>query len=129
MFFYSTDFEVPLFLSRITQLLGRAMIPMMLVTLGVQLSDVNKFKFSVDVITVSGVRLIGAPIIAFGLTSLFSLSDMQIRSGILQASMPVAVMASIIAIEYNIAPKFVTTTVLFSTICSLITLTVLLYLV
>jgi len=129
MFFYSTDFEVPLFLSRITQLLGRAMIPMMLVTLGVQLSDVDKFTFSFDVITASGMRLIGAPIIAFGLTPLFFLSDMQIRSGILQTGMPVAVMSSIIAIEYNIAPKFVTTTVLFSTICSLVTLTVLLYLV
>jgi len=129
IFFYSTDFESPLFLTRITGLLGRAMIPVMLVTLGVQLSDVHKFNFSLDVVIASSLRLIAVPVIAFGLSFLFSLSGMEIRSGILQAGMPVAVLGSIIAIEYNIIPKFVTTAVLFSTGLSLLTLTILLYLV
>lgn len=129
MFFYSTDLEPPLFLSRITALLGRAMIPVMLVTLGVQLSDLKKLKFSFDVIIASGLRLIVAPLIAIGLTFVFSLSGMEMRSGILQAAMPVAVLGSIIAIEYEIIPEFVTTTVLFSTVFSMLTLTILLYLV
>ncbi len=129
MLFYGTDLELPLFLSRITGLLGRAMIPVMLVTLGVQLSDLNKFKFSFDVIIASSIRLIAAPLIAIGLTFVFSLSGIQIRSGILQAAMPVAVLGSIIAIEYDIIPEFVTTAVLFSTIISMLTLTILLYLV
>ena len=129
MLFYGTDFDPPLFLSRITGLLGRAMIPVMLVTLGVQLSDLTKFNFSLDVIIASCLRLIAAPLIAFGLIYVFSLSGMEIRSGILQAGMPVAVLGSIIAIEYDIIPEFVTTAVLFSTILSLLTLTILLYLV
>jgi malate permease and related proteins len=129
MFFYSTDIEPPLFLSRITGLLGRAMIPVMLVTLGVQLSDIHKFKFSFDIVIASCLRLIAAPLIAFGLITFFSLSGIQIRSGILQAGMPVAVLGSIIAIEYDIIPEFVTTAVLFSTVVSLLTLTILLYLV
>jgi len=129
LFFYGTDFTPPLFVSRITGLLGKAMIPVMLLTLGVQLSEINKFKFSFDVILASGIRLILAPLIALGLTLFFSLSGMEIRSGILQAGMPVAVLGSIIAIEYDVAPEFVTTTVLFSTLMSLFTLTILLYLV
>ncbi len=129
LFYYGTDFETPLFLSRITQLLGRAMIPVMLVTLGVQLSDIKKFDFNINVIIASGLRLIVAPFIAFALTTVFTLSGMEIRSGILQAGMPVAVLGSIIAIEYDIVPEFVTTVVLFSTVFSLITLTILLYLV
>lgn len=129
MFFYGTDFETPLFLSRITGLLGRAMIPVMLITLGVQLSDLVKFNFSLDVVIVSCLRLIGAPLIALGLVFIFSLSGIEIRSGILQAGMPVAILGSIIAIEYDIIPEFVTTAVLFSTVLSLLTLTVLLYLV
>ena len=129
LFFYGTDLEPPLFLSRITGLLGRAMIPMMLVTLGVQLSGLGKFNFSSDVVTASCLRLIAAPLIAFGLSFVFSISGMEIRSGILQAGMPVAVLGSIIAIEYNIIPKFVTTAVLFSTVLSLLTLTILLYLI
>ena len=129
LLFYSSDLEPPLFLSRITQLLGRAMIPVMLVTLGVQLSEINKFKFSIDVAIASCLRLIAAPFIAFGLTFVFSLSDIQIRSGILQAAMPVAVLGSIIAIEYKIIPEFVTTAVLFSTVLSMLTLTILLYII
>ncbi len=129
LLFYGTDFDVPLFLSRITGLLGRAMIPVMLVTLGVQLSSLAKFYFSFDVIIASCLRLIAAPLIAVGLSFVFSLSEIEIRSGILQAGMPVAVLGSIIAIEYNISPKFVTTAVLFSTTLSLVTLTILLYLV
>ncbi len=129
MFFYGTDFEPPLFLSRITGLLGSAMIPVMLITLGVQLSQLNKFKFSIDVVITSFIRLIGAPLIAIALTFFFTLSGMEISVGILQAGMPVAVLASIIAIEYDIIPEFVTTVVLFSTLVSLITLTILLYLV
>lgn len=129
LFFYSTNFETPLFLSRSTELLSRAMIPVMLVTLGVQLSEVNKFNFSLDVVIASCLRLIAAPIIAFGLILLFSLSDIQIRSGILQSGMPAAVMGAIIAMEYDIIPEFITTVVLFSTLLSLLTLTILLYLV
>ncbi|MEN8210921.1 MAG: AEC family transporter [Thermodesulfobacteriota bacterium] len=129
LFFYGTDIEPPLFLSRITQLLGRAMIPVMLVTLGVQLSDIKKFHFNINVIIASGLRLILAPLIAFALTAVFTLSGMEIRSGILQAGMPVAVLGSIIAIEYDIVPEFVTTVVLFSTVFSLITVTIMLYLV
>ena len=129
LFFYGTDIEVPLFLSRITGLLGRAMIPVMLVTLGVQLSGLAKFNFSFDVVIASCLRLIAAPLIAFGLSFVFSLSGIEIRSGILQAGMPVAVLGSIIAIEYKIMPEFVTTAVLFTTMLSLVTLTILLYLV
>lgn len=129
LFFYASDVEPPLFLSRITGLLGRAMIPIMLLTLGVQLSEIKKITFNANVVVASGVRLVVAPLIAVGLTFFFSLSGIEIRSGILQAGMPVAVLGSIIAIEYKIVPEFVTTTVLFSTLLSLITLTILLYMV
>jgi hypothetical protein len=40
--------------------------------------------------------------------------------------MPAAVLASIIALEYKLLPEFVTTTVLFSTLYSILTLTVIL---
>ncbi len=129
LFFCSTDVSPPLFVERITELLGRATIPMMLLILGVQLSGIDEFKFSTDVVIASLIRLIAAPLIAFGLAAFFSLSPVEIRTGILEAGMPVAVLGSIIAIEHDIVPAFVTTAVLFSTLLSLVTLTVLLYLV
>jgi len=118
-----------LFLSRTTGLLGKAMIPMLLVTLGVQLSEVGSFRISFDVFVATALRLIAAPLLASGLFIFFNLSATEIKAGILQAGMPVAVLVSIIAIEYDIVPAFVTTTVLFSTIFSILTLTALLTLV
>jgi malate permease and related proteins len=129
LFFYGTGFEVPLFLSRTTGLLGKAMIPMLLLTLGVQLSEVGSFRINLDVFIATSLRLIAAPLLAAGLFIFFSLSAIEIKSGILQSAMPVAVLVSIISIEYNIVPAFVTTTVLFSTIFSILTLTALLTLV
>lgn len=129
VFFYGTDTAPPLFLSRITQLLGRAMIPVMLLTLGVQLSGIRNMTLDFRMLAASGLRLIAAPAIAFGLAFIFALSGNEMRAGVLQAGMPVALLGSIIAIEYDIAPRFVTTTVLLSTLLSLVTLTILLYLI
>ena len=77
----------------------------------------------------STVRLIGGPLMAVILVPLFGLQGIERDTGILQAAMPSAVLASIIALEYKLIPKFVTTTVLFSTLYSIFTLTVILALI
>ena len=124
MAFNLSDVEVPIFLSRLSGLLGQAMIPVMLVTLGVQMSEIVKISINFNVFAASTVRLIGGPMLALLLAPQFDLEGIERSTGILQAAMPSAVLASIIAIEYNLVPEFVTTTVLFSTIYSIITLTV-----
>lgn len=124
--FSATNFEVPLFFSRITGLLADAMIPVMLVTLGVQLADVGRLRVNLDVITASAVRLLGGPILAAVLAIPFGLTGLGRSTGILQASMPAAVLTVIIALEYDLVPGLVTTTVLFSTLVSLVTLTIVL---
>ncbi|MCB0210973.1 MAG: AEC family transporter [Anaerolineae bacterium] len=128
-FFTSSSFEPPLFLTRITGLLGAAMIPTMLVTLGISMSQVERVEISRDVYIASAIRLIGGPVLAFLLVIPFGLSGIERGAGILQASMPTAVLATIIAMEYDLLPDFVTTTVLFTTIVSVVTLTTVLALV
>jgi predicted permease len=129
LFFVATGIPVPTLLGQITGLLSRATIPLMLVTLGVQLSRVEKPRISRDVVTVSAVRLIGGPALAFAVVSLFGLGGLEQSVGILQASTPVAVTTTIIALEHDLAPDFVTTTLLFSTVASLLTMTVVLSIV
>ena len=124
--FSATNFEVPLFFSRITGLLADAMIPVMLVTLGVQLAEVGKPRVNLDVVMASAVRLLGGPILAAILAIPFGLTGLERNTGILQASMPAAVLTVIIALEYDLVPGLVTTTVLFSTLASLVTLTIVL---
>jgi predicted permease len=118
------EIEPPLFLSRITTLLGSAMIPMMLIVLGLQLAAVGRPKFDLDVLIASGVRLIGGPILALLWVVPFALNGLERGAGIFQASMPTAVLASIIALQYDLLPDFVITTVLFSTLASVVTLTI-----
>ena len=124
--FNITDVEVPIFLSRLSGLLGQAMIPVMLVTLGVQMGEIPKIKINFNVFAASTVRLIGGPVLALLIVPYFGLEGLERSTGILQAAMPAAVLASIIALEYKLLPEFVTTTVLFSTLYSILTLTVIL---
>lgn len=129
LFFVLTDIPVPALLGRITGLLGRATIPLMLVTLGVQLARVDRPRISRDVIAASAIRLIGAPALAFALVPILGLGGLERSIGILQASTPVAVTTTIIALEHELAPDYVTTTLLFSTVASLLTMTVVLSLI
>jgi predicted permease len=129
LFFAATGIPVPDVIGRIVELLGRAAIPVMLVTLGVQLSRVEKPRISRDVVAASAVRLVGGPGLAFVVGSLLGMGAMEQSVGILQASTPVAVTTAIIALEYDLAPDYVTTTLLFSTIASLVTMTVVLSLI
>ena len=127
--FNMSGVEVPIFLSRLSGLLGQAMIPVMLITLGVQLGEIEKIKINFNVFAASTVRLIGGPVLALLLVPFFGLEGMERSTGILQAAMPAAVLVSIIALEYKLCPEFVTTTVLFSTLYSILSLTIILTLI
>ena len=119
------DVAPPLAVTRIATLLGTAMVPTMLVTLGVQLSEAKERHFTRDVWVASGIRLLGGAALALLLAAPFGLMGVERGAGIFQASMPTAILASIIALEYDLVPNFVTTTVLFSTVASALTLTLL----
>ena len=114
----------PLMVERVVGLLAAAMVPTMLVALGVQLAATKRMIFNRDVLLAAGIRLLIAPFLALVLAGLFGLTGLERNAGVLQAGMPTAVLASIIALEYELLPEFVTTTVLFSTIASIITLTI-----
>jgi predicted permease len=121
--------ELPLLVSRTVGLLGGAMIPTMLFVLGVQLAASQVDWPGADTAVVTGLRLVGAPAVAWALAAPFGVTGLERAAGIIQTGMPPAILVAIIAAEYEIEPGFVTATVLFSTLLSLPTLTVLLSLV
>lgn len=121
--------ELPLFIGRSVGLLGAAMIPAMLFVLGVQLAEAKALRPNRDTVAVAALRLVGAPLVAWLLAALFGLSGLERAAGVLQAGMPSAILVAIIATEYDVEPGFVTAAVLFSTVLSLPTLTVLLAMV
>lgn len=120
------DWQVPLFADRAIGLMAGALIPVMLLTLGVQLAGMGLPKLNRDVAVASTMRLVMGPALAILLAAPFGLTGIERGAGILQASMPAAVLTSLIALEHDLLPDFVTTTVLFSTLASAVTLTVVL---
>jgi predicted permease len=72
---------------------------------------------------------VGGPLLSILLAIPFGLFGLERSAGILQASMPPAVLTIIIAMEHDLVPEFVTTALLFGTLASLLSLTVVLSLV
>jgi malate permease and related proteins len=121
--------DIPSPVSRGAQLLGDAMIPVMLVALGVQLANTGWPRFTLDTWNASLIRLVGGAALAFAFAPVFGVTGLERSVGIIQAAMPTAVLASIIAIENNLEPKFVMSSVMLSTLLALPVLTLVLALV
>ena len=119
----------PLPVNRSIELLAGALIPTMLLTLGIQLADIDGIRFDRNTLIASSVRLVAGPALALLLAAPFALTGTARGAGVLQAAMPAAVLASLIALEHDLLPDFVTTTVLVSTLLSAFTLTVVLAIV
>lgn len=120
------NLSLPNVVTRPLDLLSGALIPIMLLVLGTQLAAAGLPKLSPDLLISSSIRLIIGPIIAFATVNWFALPDLERNVGILQASMPTAVLVSIIAMENKLLPEFVTATVLFSNAISIVSLAVVL---
>lgn len=122
------NISLPAVVTRPLELLSAALIPTMLIVLGAQLSEAGIPRLNPDMLISSAIRLIGGPLIAFSTVGWFALPPLERNVGILQASMPTAVLVSIIAMENRLLPEFVTATVLFSNVISISTLAVVLLL-
>ncbi len=101
-------------------------VPVMLAILGIELARVKieSERGLIGLATI--VKLIATPLVAFPLAALMGLDGLTRAVCIIEASMPTAVMASIVAVEFDTRPKLVTGIVFVSTLGSIITLTVLL---
>ena len=115
------DIALPLALTRMTGLLGAAMIPLMLVTLGVQIRGMDRTPFGLDMGIAGAVRLLGGPLLALLLALPLGLSGVVRDVGVIQAAMPCAVLTALIALEHDLLPQFVTSTVLVTTVASVAT--------
>jgi predicted permease len=123
--FVALAIPVPLFVMRPVALLSDAAVPMMLLVLGMQLAQVDRPTMLPVVGSATIARLLAAPLLAFAWAGLLGLSGAARQAAILQASTPAAVMTTILALEYAVAPRFVTSVVVTSTVLSPVTLALL----
>ena len=120
------DLTLPVWIDRPISLLAAALIPVMLLTLGVQLSEIPRALPHRLVPVPIVIKLVAAPFIAFGVVALIGLSGVASQVVILQMAMPAAVFTSLIAIEHDLEPDYVTSVVLIGTLVAAATLPVVL---
>ena len=116
---------VPLFVDRSVTMLSEAAIPIMLVILGLQIAQARTWPR--DRISLIGaaalLQLVVTPLIALVLAHWIGLSGLARQAAVLQSAMPAAVVATILAVEYDLDAPLVTGTVVATTLLSPLTLT------
>ena len=117
---------VPEFLMKSVDLAKDGAVPVMLVILGIEMARVAMDNERSAIALATITKLVIVPIIAFPLAAVMGLSGVTRSVCIVEASMPTAVMASIVAVEFDAKPKLVTSIIFASTLASIVTLTVLL---
>ena len=119
---------VPQFVMNTVMLLAYGMIVMILMSLGVALTQMKVFSFKDALITSTG-RVILGPIIGFILIKIFGLSGVSAGVILIQSSMPSAILCYLVASMYS--PKIIvdniSSTIVVSTIMSLVTIPITLF--
>jgi len=118
-----TGITTPAPLMRPITMLSDAALPLMILVLGMQLERAVVPARPALVALAVSLSLVLAPLIALGLTSLFDVTGPARQAVVVLASMPVAVATTILALEFDTSPEFVTGAVFLSTLLSPLTLT------
>ena len=114
--------EMPVFVINTTMLLSYAMIVMILMSLGIALTQMKVFSLRDSIITSIG-RVILGPIVGFFIIKFFNLSGFAAGVLLIQSSMPSAILCYLVASMYS--PKKnvdnISSTIVVSTLMSLVT--------
>ncbi len=115
------NLTLPDWFERPVNLIGSALIPVMLLTLGLQLRAVDLARPERGLFASAPAKLIVAPVVAYFAAQAFDLNDIDTGVVLIQASMPPAVFTMLVALEHNLAPKRTTSALVIMTGLSLLT--------
>ena len=122
------ELEMPKFVLNTVMLLGYTMIVLILMSLGVSLTQMKVFSFKSSFISSIG-RVIVGPIIGLALIKIFNLSGYAAGVLLIQSSMPSAILTYLIASMYS--PKKIvdniSSMIVVSTLMSLITIPIIVF--
>jgi predicted permease len=105
------------------EMVGKGAVPLMLLLLGMQLAETPVAQGMKLAGLATFIRLAVTPVMALPLANWLRLASPTLQACVVEASMPTAVTATVLAIEFDAKPEFVTSVVFLSTLVSPITLT------
>ncbi|UOQ94450.1 AEC family transporter [Halobacillus shinanisalinarum] len=104
-------------------LVGNATIPTVMILLGMQLANITVKSLDWGKISYAAtLRLVGSPLIAWGLTVLLPMSDLMANVLIISAAMPSAATTTMYAVQFDSKPDLVSSITLITTIISVVTI-------
>lgn len=108
-------------------LVAQAAIPVVMLILGMQLANVSSKALEWQGLSAASViRLIASPVLAYVICLFFPIDPLLQKVLVILAAMPSAATTAIYAIQFNMRPQFVSSSVLVTTVFSVGTLTILL---
>lgn len=128
------NWSIPVYMARAAELLGHAAIPVMLVLLGLQMAQPQAPSTTPHprprrwaLMAGVALQLLVAPLAALVLAQWLGLNGVTWQAVVLEASMPAAVITTVLAIQYDLDADLTAQTVILSTLLSPLTLTPLIY--
>jgi predicted permease len=125
----ATGAAVPVAVQRPIELLSNAALAAMILVLGMQLARGAWPERPALVAAAVTLSLVVTPLLAFVVSALLGMTGAARQAAVVQAGMPSAVLTTILALEFDVEPSFVTACVLLSTLVSTVTVTGLIMLV
>ena len=118
--------QLPLGLDEGIEQLGRAAIPIALLLLGMQLAS-TRFSIKKYELFATAIRLLLAPLIAYGVGRALHLQGLDLQVLILQSAMPAAVNTVVLVTEFGGDASRVARTIVISTLLGFLTLPAILW--
>ncbi len=121
------NIPIPQSIDRSINLLGSGAIPILLISLGIQMKRTWTWKIDNSALATTGLRLLIGPIVAYAVAKLLGLAILDIKILVLSATMPAAVTMFIVALEVKGAYETVAKSVVATTIASIFALSAIIY--
>ncbi|WP_458413195.1 AEC family transporter [Schinkia sp. CFF1] len=128
IFLQTTSIKIPEFIWAPIENTSNAFLAIALVTLGAQSAFIKVHKFSTPLVLTIVCRLLLAPCIAYVTILLLGLEGTIAKALFIASSFPTSRNSSLFALEYGNHPEYAAQAVLLTTICSMITVTTVVYL-
>lgn len=119
---YTLQLTLPAPLQRALEIAAAGAIPAMLIVLGMNMAEMDGLTSWRLVLPAASLRLLIAPLVAVALAASLGLRGLANATSIIQASMPTAVIVTVLANEFDIHAAVVTRTILVTTLLSPLTL-------
>ncbi|WP_307847689.1 AEC family transporter [Metabacillus bambusae] len=128
IFLQAPSIRIPEFIWTPIENTSDAFLAIALITLGAQSAFIKFHRLSTPLVLSILCRLVLAPCIAFVTILILSLEGTIAQALFIASSFPTSRNSSLFALEYGNHPEYAAQTVLLSTLCSMFTVTVVVYL-